>query len=536
MARFYGLDFGLLLGKEGFVAVSAVRPDEELFWIRAIRMVMTGDFNPHFFIYPSFYKYLLALVYALYAGFQVTFVFGGSLEAFKTSIAMNPSELILIDRILAATMGTATILVVYRIGKALGEKRFGLVAAFLFSLSYLHVQHSHFGVSDVPVTFFCSLAFYFVLRLYRKGRWKDYLLAGMFIGLAASTKWVGALMAVPFIVAHLLRRRIEGRSVASLNAKFLCGFFLMPGFFLLTSPYCLLDFGHLVKGLKWELYAQVNHADFANIRGGGLWRHFRDTLGGGVGWPVLLASLAGLGSLNKKNGGVLLILLSFVTTVYFYVGHSYLVFSRYMLPLTPFIALLAALFLSDLVDRLTQKKRVLLCAMLAVLLATPSALRIYCHDRDLTLPDSRNLAAEWIEARVGKGQSVAVVSRGINAPALYPLNAIFSERFRWPAKFLRIKTLVEPEYAATLVLTDVYFREARLQGDDFLKTFNYIVVNGTPGATPLSSGSVFKHIAERYQLAHWIKGGSPSMNLRVGREGRVIGPDLYIFRPIRFQK
>ncbi len=518
------------------MAVPAVRPDEEVFWIRAIRMVMTGDLNPHFFIYPSFYKYLLALVYALYAGFRVTFVFGGSLEAFKTSIAMNPSELILIDRILSATMAIATILVVYRIGKALGEKRIGLVAAFLFSLSYLHVQYSHFGVSDVPVTFFCSLAFYFVLRLYRKGRWKDYLLAGMFIGLAASTKWVGALMAVPFIVAHLLRCRIEGRSVASLNAKFLCGLFFMPGFFLLTSPYCLLDFGHLVKGLKWELHVQANHADFANVRGGGLWRHFRDTLGRGVGWPVLLASLAGFGSLNKKNGGVFLILLSFVMTVYFYMGHGYLVFPRYMLPLTPFIALLAALFLSDLVDRLTRKNRVLLSAVLAVFLAMPSALRVYCYDRDLTLPDSRNLAAEWIEAHVGKGQSVAVISRLTSAPALYPLNAIIIERYRWPAKFLRLNTLVEPEYAATPVIPDDYFRKARLQGDDFLTAFDYIVVNGTPGATPPSSESVFKHIAERYQLVHWIKSGSPSMKLRVGREGRVRGPDLYIFRPIRFQK
>ncbi|MFT7695823.1 MAG: hypothetical protein ACI8P2_004459, partial [Candidatus Latescibacterota bacterium] len=55
--RLWGLDFGL--------PNIYCRPDETILVHRALA-IASGDLNPHFFNYPSFQFYLLAIVYGIY--------------------------------------------------------------------------------------------------------------------------------------------------------------------------------------------------------------------------------------------------------------------------------------------------------------------------------------------------------------------------------------------------------------------------------------------------------------------------------------
>ena len=76
---------------------------------------------------------------------------------------------------------------------------------FTLALSYLHVRESHFGVTDVPMMFFAVCSMLFIVKsYYSKASLRNYVLAGVFAGLAASTKYNGVLVAVSMVAVHCL--------------------------------------------------------------------------------------------------------------------------------------------------------------------------------------------------------------------------------------------------------------------------------------------------------------------------------------------
>src|SRR5262245_23941696 len=69
-------------------------------------------------------------------------------------------------RLISVAHGLAAILIVFAIGRdALGDRRAGLLAAWLMALGGLHVSQSHFFVADVPATT-CTLVAVWLL-------WRD---------------------------------------------------------------------------------------------------------------------------------------------------------------------------------------------------------------------------------------------------------------------------------------------------------------------------------------------------------------------------
>src|ERR671912_762430 len=75
-----------------------------------------------------------------------------------------------------------------------------LLATVLFAVMPLHVRESHFVLTDVPVTFFVMLAVLFSLRAHERGTARCFALAGAAVGLAAATKYNGAVaLAVPLL-------------------------------------------------------------------------------------------------------------------------------------------------------------------------------------------------------------------------------------------------------------------------------------------------------------------------------------------------
>jgi dolichyl-phosphate-mannose--protein O-mannosyl transferase len=181
IVRFWGIYFGL--------PQTECRPDETYVIDIALRFG-TGDFNPHTFIYPTLYMYVLFLLYAGY--FLVGFAMGkySSNSDFLLEYVLDPTSFYLIDRFLSALLGTATVLITYHLAKQFLDRKTAIISAFFLALAYLHVRHSHFGVLDVPVTFLIMCSAFFILRAHNDYTSRNYLLAGIFAGLAASTKYI----------------------------------------------------------------------------------------------------------------------------------------------------------------------------------------------------------------------------------------------------------------------------------------------------------------------------------------------------------
>jgi hypothetical protein len=94
----------------------------------------------------------------------------------------------LVGRVLSAIADTLTIALVFDLGRFLFNRRVGLLAALLMSVTALHLQYSHFFGSETWVGLFVTAVIYFSVRIGRSDSLWNYLGVGIFCGLAFSTK------------------------------------------------------------------------------------------------------------------------------------------------------------------------------------------------------------------------------------------------------------------------------------------------------------------------------------------------------------
>lgn len=382
-------------------------PDESIIINKAVRF-HGGDLDPRFFNWPSLSMYVLSGVFGL------AFGFGGMLEAFLG----DPVPFYLLGRMVTATFGTATIAVLYALAAESYGTTVALLASLFLAVDLLHVRDSHFITTDVPLTFLVTLALLFVLRYWRQGRSRDALWSGLFVGLAASMKYPGGLALLPFLLAHLLRplsasrpwwRRAVGREPVLAIAVAAVGF-------VAGTPYALLTPRAFWRGVTSEL-RQVGSVQLGNEGDlPGYLFHLFHSLPEGMGIPLLLLALGGLGLALLSRTPRDLILLAFPVPYFLVIGSWSSRFERYALPLLPFLALLAAVALVAVAGRLRERwpgflgrwRPGVVVAVAACLLVAPELTRVAYFHVLLSRPDTRVLAQEWIEQAIPAGARIAV--------------------------------------------------------------------------------------------------------------------------------
>jgi 4-amino-4-deoxy-L-arabinose transferase-like glycosyltransferase len=387
--RLWGLDFGL--------PNIYCRPDETILVHRALA-IASGGLNPHFFNYPSFQFYLLAIVYGIY--FVVGYIGGqfSNVSEFEQLYFFDPSSFFLYGRLLTAFMGTASIAVVYFIGRELQNPRTGLLAAFFVAFSFLHVRDSHFLTVDVPALFYGLLSILFALRFFRIRSWRGLVTGGIFLGLAVSTKYNLGLFA-PVVVWSLF-----ASTPAEKRFKYVL---LLSGVvvaaFLCASPYIVLDFATFWRDLSFER-THFAHGHGLDLGWGWLY-HARFSLPLGLGWPLFILSIVGLVDWAWRGTHTGRALLVGFLCYYGVSGSGKLVFMRYALPLIPLLCLAAAALLEQLGRRFLPRGTVW---AVAVIVVASTAYASWQHSGLLAQTDTRVLAAKWIEEHVETGASVAI--------------------------------------------------------------------------------------------------------------------------------
>ncbi|NLD72152.1 MAG: hypothetical protein GX649_05475, partial [Chloroflexi bacterium] len=98
---------------------------------------------------------------------------------------------------------------VFLIGRRLYDGRVGLLGALLLSLSVLPIQHAHFFTVDPPTTLYVTLALYLAVRVAQGGGWGSMLALGVAFGLAVSAK-ISVLSFLGVIGLALLQRALNG--------------------------------------------------------------------------------------------------------------------------------------------------------------------------------------------------------------------------------------------------------------------------------------------------------------------------------------
>ena len=81
----------------------------------------------------------------------------------------------------------------------------GLLAAAIEAVAFLPVFYAHLALNDVPTLAPLTLSLLGTAGVLRNGRARDYLIAGMGLGLACATKYTAGIVIVPLLAAMATR-------------------------------------------------------------------------------------------------------------------------------------------------------------------------------------------------------------------------------------------------------------------------------------------------------------------------------------------
>jgi len=387
------------------------RPDEDA--INAIAGAFrVGNFNPEAFNYPALFMLTVA---AVMRGLPIGERLLHKLMPFHFSPLLSDgvttAKYTLVARGLSAAAGIASVWVVFRAARRLFDDVAAVAGASLLALAFLHVRDSHFGVTDVSMSFGVLVAFLGAVRLFQSGSWKDLILAAIATGLAAGTKYNGGLVALPVLFA-VLAGRTATTFVSRITAAVFAGL-LMLAVFLCTSPYTVIEFQRF-----WADFS----SDAMHLSGGhgidlgrGWIYHAATTLRYGLGLPLLLSGVAGMVMLLVRDWrkGVLVGL--FPVSYYALLGGGYTVFARHMIPVVPFLCLTAGYFLAESASWIAARLgrpawRTALSTSAVIAVILPSAHSVVTFDRLLARDDSRLIVRRWVEQRFPAGTPIAQIA------------------------------------------------------------------------------------------------------------------------------
>ena len=379
--------------------------DEPELMNRAVQMMRSGDFNPRFFDYPGLYIHMQLVVAS------IRFLFGATTGQWQSLNQVTPTDFYLWGRAITALMGTATVVLVYLIGMRWGT-RYAALSAGLLAVMPIHVRESHYILTDVPATFFVTLTFLLSLRANEQERAQAFAVAGAAAGLAAATKYPGALaLLLPLLAVWMTPGTRPSRLVAT-GATL--GAFLAT--FLIAAPYTVLDLPGFLNGYA-RLAGYYNRRELAEAAGVTYLKHLRNALH----WPAFLMVLAGLvlGIVRAARGPgrVRWTLAVVFPVVYFWlISRQTLVFGRYLIPLIPFVCVLAASAVVSGVSLLRRfdiprAPRTALIAGLTVAALLPPAIQAVSFNMMIMRTSTVEQAHEWILENIPAGSKIAIETR-----------------------------------------------------------------------------------------------------------------------------
>ena len=111
-------------------------------------------------------------------------------------------------RFLSIIVGVAVVVIGVRLAQRLVGWFGALTTGLVLSLSPLLIEHSIKVTPDIFLTLFSALALVSFIDVYEKGRWRDYLASGVWIGLGVASKYT------PILLLSLFGCRSPGQTLA----------------------------------------------------------------------------------------------------------------------------------------------------------------------------------------------------------------------------------------------------------------------------------------------------------------------------------
>lgn len=387
--RFVGIWYGL---------PNMYNSDEPFNVVNALAYGSKHSLEPTYFVYPALYSYILLASYGAYFLFgRLTGLFGNAME-FGISYFLNPSGFFWVGRSLSVLLGLGTIWLIYIIGNKFFSNKVGTLSAGLLAVSAIHVDLSHWVLPETALTFFCTLAIYFLLKYNSEPDWRHLLWSGLTIGLAISTKYNAGFLILPLLLTVYFAAKENTLQTLTSVAG---GLAAVAAGFLVGSPYWLLAPQKYIDALKYT-FAHVDAGMVGHLSSMPLIWPLWGLLSKDLTVGLLLVAGVFYGVLGPKRNQV--ILLIFVVPTLLCLGMWSRTGVHYLAPVLPALVLLAAVLAERLLSLLPGRT---IAVAGVILLLLPVVISDLYMDIRLCQPDSRTAARAWIEKHIPDRSMVA---------------------------------------------------------------------------------------------------------------------------------
>jgi hypothetical protein len=416
------------------------------FVTRAVAMFERGNLNPHYFENPPAFTYVLHFLFAL--------AYGGS-QGVQRELALHPADLYTLARVAAAALGVAALWLLYAVGARLFSRSVGLLAAAIEAVAFLPVFYAHLAVNDAPTLAPLTLSLLGTAGIVCRGRMRDYLLAGVALGLACATKYTAGIVLLP-LAAAAIARYLDADAAAKRGVGvglLICGGGALAAF-LVANPYAVLDYPTFHAALAHQSAQSAEAQGKLGAPREGGFVYYLWSLTWGLGWLPALAALGGALTIwrSHRARGWLLVPAALVFLAFMGIQGRY--FGRWLMPILPILCLLGAFFAVDLARSIGRRLparpvrplRVALGGALVAALLAQGLLYSVHAGLVLSRTDTRTLTRRWMLANVPRGSRIVVepVAPGDWAHEAGPDGATAQRPFRW-AKYASLRTRVAPD-------------------------------------------------------------------------------------------
>ena len=367
-----------------------------------------GTLVPVHFRYPTLFSYLATPLTLLEAGRRL---FWDGLPAFQDFFAFVEFESLVAffpARLTNVLLGAGTMGLVYVAGRRAFDVETGTSAMLILGVSHLHVFYSGYALPDMAVCFFVTCVWGMCLLAILGGGIRPLIWAGFFAGLAASSKYNGAVAVLSIAAARLVLLYDEGRMFsprAWFEKPFLSTSLAFGGAFLAGSPGWLLRPIDFINGFRYEFgHMKIGHlGDFGLpfIHHLSLFWHWESTL-------CLLFALGVFWSLWKRDR-IDWVLLALVLPSFLYIGTWQKKSLHYMLFFYPVLALLSGRALVGLHRFVVPRWRVGFLVLCGGCFFVYPMYRLALDTRSLIfLQDNREIAQVWCHQNLKVGEKIVV--------------------------------------------------------------------------------------------------------------------------------
>jgi 4-amino-4-deoxy-L-arabinose transferase-like glycosyltransferase len=393
--RVVGLRYGL---------PAVYNPDEVAIMARALSFAK-GSLNPHNFLYPTLYFYVLFVWVGTYLGYLWLTGRAASIAALQYLYFTDRTSIYTAGRSLGVAAGTATIVVLHWLATRLWDARTGIAAAVFLATAPLHVRDSHYVKHDVPVTLAIVAAYVAFVRIWPCARMegpnlRDSIVAGAACGVAFSTHYYSIFLTLP--LAWTIYHGFRSRGASVIASHLIAAGAASAAMFFALSPFIALEPLIAWRDVVANREIVVDRAVAAGAFAPAL-RYAEMLLWDSTGLPVLVLGVIGAVRVAIATPARAIQLLAFPLPFLIFIANTAPA-SRYLNPVLPFVACFAGWSIAWLTARATPA--VFWAAVIAT--AAPGLLASIRADMFFRQTDTRTLAQSYIESHIASGSTIAI--------------------------------------------------------------------------------------------------------------------------------